>query len=109
MSAGEPPPTLPDGLPPVARAVRLGGGDGVVVSTSGRGERFGESSLPFAQLASRLYIFHVDPSMPGDPQAVPDTEVAEVVDRVHRTWGAERRAVDQLQAQPHPDDGPLGG
>ncbi|GGO53750.1 hypothetical protein GCM10012287_41140 [Streptomyces daqingensis] len=31
-------------------------GDGVVVSTAGNGERFGEASLPFDQFASRLHV-----------------------------------------------------
>jgi hypothetical protein len=36
-------------------------GNGVEVSTYGHGERNGEASLPFADFASRLYIFHADP------------------------------------------------
>ncbi len=40
-------------------------GDDVVVSTSRKGERFGEASWPFEQFASRLYIFHFDPPRTG--------------------------------------------
>jgi hypothetical protein len=65
-------------------------GDGVVVSTSGHGERFGESSLPFPEFASRLYIFHFDPLEPGSPTAVEAEAVADCAARVRRTWGAER-------------------
>ncbi len=75
-------------------------GDGLIVSTSGSGERFGESSLPFGELASRLYIYHVDPLEQGDPEAVPDEEIAAIVDRVHRTWGADRHPTSGLQAHP---------
>ena len=75
-------------------------GDDVVVSTSGLGERPGESSLPFEELASRLYIFHVDPLEQGDAAAVPDAEVAAIIARVHRTWGAQRRPTAGLQAEP---------
>lgn len=65
-------------------------GDGVTVSTAGCGERFGESSLPFEQLASRLYIFHYDPLEYGEPADVPQDALDRVVAMVHRTWGATR-------------------
>lgn len=65
-------------------------GDGVVVSTEGNGERFGEASLPFAQFASRLYIFHLDPQEEGAPVDVPATELDEVKGYLRRSWGAER-------------------
>ncbi|MEX1197902.1 MAG: hypothetical protein WEB57_08595 [Pseudohongiellaceae bacterium] len=65
-------------------------GNGVVVSTAGRGERFGEASLPFEEFASRLYIFHFDPLEPGDPRVVDGERLREVVDLVHRSWGRDR-------------------
>ncbi len=65
-------------------------GQGVVVSTAGHGERFGESSLPFDQFASRLYIFHYDPLEPGFPATVGRTELDAVIERVHQSWGADR-------------------
>ncbi|MFD7009973.1 hypothetical protein [Rhodococcus jostii] len=65
-------------------------GDGVVVSTAGHGERFGESSLPFEQFASRLYIFHFDPLEPGEVAGVTRSELDRVVGHIHRSWGADR-------------------
>jgi len=67
-------------------------GHGVVVSTHGHGERFGESSLPFPELASRLYIFHDDPvEQPrgGDVQ-LPAEELAEVKEMALASWAAAR-------------------
>jgi hypothetical protein len=65
-------------------------GDGVVVSTAGHGERFGEASLPFEQFASRLYIFHFDPLEPGERAAVTQTELDRVLGYLQRSWGADR-------------------
>ncbi len=66
-------------------------GDDVVVSTSDRGERFGESSLPFVQFASRLYIFHHDPLEGGEKTQVTDQELTEVKHYIERSWGADRQ------------------
>ncbi|WP_010542176.1 hypothetical protein [Dietzia alimentaria] len=65
-------------------------GDGVVVSTAGHGERFGESSLPFEQFASRLYIFHFDPLEPGETSSVTQDEIDQATGYLHRSWGADR-------------------
>ncbi|MDV8002804.1 hypothetical protein R4P08_16325 [Rhodococcus sp. IEGM 1408] len=65
-------------------------GDGVVVSTAGSGERFGESSLSFEQFASRLYIFHFDALEPGETGSVTAAEIGRVTELIHRTWGADR-------------------
>lgn len=65
-------------------------GDGVLVSTAGSSERFGEASLPFEEFASRLYIFHFDPLEPGDLASVTMEELQRVIDRVHQSWGADR-------------------
>lgn len=62
-------------------------GRGVVVSVSGCGEIPGESSLPFAQFASRLYAFHFHAMEGGDPEAVPDAVVAAVTEESKLTWG----------------------
>ncbi len=78
-------------------------GDGIQVSTSGRSERFGEASLPFEEFASRLYIFHYDPLEPGDLSAVLSEDVVRVVERVHRSWGANRLPTEAVQAQNFPD------
>jgi hypothetical protein len=80
-------------------------GDGVVVSTAGSGERFGEGSLPFEQFASRLYIYHVDPFELGDSDRVPAEDVDRVVGYIHRSWGADRLPAGQLQAAPDPTEG----
>ncbi|TCO72235.1 hypothetical protein [Chromatocurvus halotolerans] len=65
-------------------------GNGVVVSTQGHGERFGEASLPFAQLASRLYIFHDDPLEDHVIANIPETEIAEARELAHQSWAADR-------------------
>jgi len=75
-------------------------GDGVQVSTSGFGERFGESSLPFEQFTSRLYIYHYDPLERGEPAEVNDDELGRVIDGVYRSWGIDRVPADTLQAEP---------
>lgn len=65
-------------------------GDGTVVSTGGCGERYGESSLSFAEFASRLYIFHFDPLEPGEPEAVDGPMIDDCAARVRRTWAVDR-------------------
>jgi len=75
-------------------------GDDVVVSTSRKGERFGEASLPFEQFASRLYIFHFDPLEHGEPADVGEEELERVISRVHRSWGRDRLPAEALQAEP---------
>ena len=66
-------------------------GDGVVVSTHGHGERFGEASLPFPELASRLYIFHDDPiQMQTDVIELPREELDRVRDMALKSWAAQR-------------------
>ncbi|MDP4531575.1 hypothetical protein Q9252_05410 [Marinobacter salarius] len=75
-------------------------GDDVVVSTSRKGERFGEASLPFEQFASRLYIFHFDPLERGEPADVGEEELERVISRVHRSWGRDRLPAEALQAEP---------
>ncbi len=66
-------------------------GNGVVVSTSGNGERFGEASLPFEQFASRLYIFHYDPLEPGDSDSVDAEPLQRVIEMINQSWGAARQ------------------
>jgi hypothetical protein len=80
------------------------GGD-LQVSTASKGERFGESSLPFEQFASRVYIFHFDPLERGEPADVAEEELARVIDRVHQSWGRDRLPAAALQAEP-PATGP---
>ncbi|MGW0892962.1 hypothetical protein [Saccharopolyspora sp. NPDC002578] len=77
-------------------------GDGVVVSTAGNGERFGEASLPFDQFASRVYIFHVDPLERGEPERVPSADVARIIGYLERSWGRDRLSPGTLQAAEAP-------
>ncbi|MGO1625731.1 MAG: hypothetical protein ACTHXI_01360 [Halomonadaceae bacterium] len=75
-------------------------GDGVVVSTAGSGERFGEASLPFEQFASRLYIYHYDTLEHGELATVSGDELSRVKGYISRSWGAERLPAGGLQADP---------
>ncbi len=61
-------------------------GQDMICSTQGKGERFGEASLPFAQFASRLYVFHYDPLEVGDREAVPAEEVDLVCELGETSW-----------------------
>ncbi|MEQ9394760.1 hypothetical protein [Haliea sp.] len=79
-------------------------GDGIRVSTAGNGERFGESSLPFEEFASRLYIFHYDPLERGELAQVAQEELDRVIARIHHSWGADRIPAAEMQAS----EGPLG-
>jgi hypothetical protein len=63
-------------------------GHGVVVSTQGHGERFGEGSLPFGQFASRLYLFHDDGLSPIASSPVPEEETAEAERLGRESWAA---------------------
>ncbi|HJK96912.1 MAG TPA: hypothetical protein RMF84_06805 [Polyangiaceae bacterium LLY-WYZ-14_1] len=65
-------------------------GRDVMVATEGSGERFGEGSLPIAEFASRLYLFHYDPLERGDLASVPAAEIARVTAMARDTWAAER-------------------
>jgi hypothetical protein len=73
-------------------------GDGVAVSTAGKGERFGEASLPFEQFLSRLYIYHYDPLEPGELANVSGADLDEVMGYIRRSWGAGRLSTEELQA-----------
>lgn len=80
-------------------------GDEVVVSTAGKGERFGEASLPFEQFASRLYIYHYDPLERGEPADVGEDELQRVIDRIYNSWGRDRVPANvSLQAEPPPSE-----
>jgi len=78
-------------------------GDDVVVSTADHGERFGEASLPMAQFASRLYLFHYDPLEGGELAQVPQEELEEIKGYLYRRWGADRIAEMDYQAAPTHD------
>lgn len=82
-------------------------GDGVKVSTSGHGERFGEASLPFSQFVSRLYIYHYDPLERGELATVTEDELNTVKRYLQQSWGAERLPATELQANEGPHQSPL--
>ena len=65
-------------------------GHDVVVSTEGSGERFGESSLPIEQFASRLYLFHFDPLEHGVPGDVPADEIDRIAALARSSWAKDR-------------------
>jgi len=67
-------------------------GNGAQVSIGGNGERHGEASLPFAELASRLYIFHDDSIVPATGEDVPAEAVDAVVLMAEASWAASRIA-----------------
>lgn len=64
-------------------------GQGIHCATQGNGERFGEASLPIAEFASRLFVFHYDPLEAGDTAAVPPADVAQTVALGRDSWAAE--------------------
>ncbi|WP_106230379.1 hypothetical protein [Halomonas ventosae] len=65
-------------------------GQGIVTSTQGHGELYGEASLPVAQFASRLYVFHYDPLEKGEPADVPDDEVYRAMGLARDSWASGR-------------------
>ncbi|MDQ2070686.1 hypothetical protein [Natronospira bacteriovora] len=65
-------------------------GMGVVTSTEGHGEIPGESSLPFRQFASRLYVYHFNEREIGDINAIPAEDIAEIVNLARESWAAEK-------------------
>ena len=72
-------------------------GGGVVVSTHGKGERFGEASLPFEQFLSRLYIYHDDPVDVHNPAVIPPQLLARTRDMALASW-AQGRIQTELAA-----------
>lgn len=66
-------------------------GHGIVVSTQGNGERFGEASLPFAQFASRLYIFHDDGLKTASEVPIEEDQIATIRDLALRSWALGRQ------------------
>ncbi|PXX92404.1 hypothetical protein DIT71_04185 [Marinobacter vulgaris] len=63
-------------------------GQGITCSTRGNGEIRGEASLPVAEFASRLYAFHYDTLELGDLTAIPEAEVAKVMELGYGSWAA---------------------
>lgn len=79
-------------------------GHGVVVSTHGHGERYGESSLPFPQLASRLYIYHSDPAEEIVLPDLPADELQAVLDMAHASWAKDRVQPADTGDGPYPGE-----
>ncbi|MDZ7643624.1 MAG: hypothetical protein U5K76_04945 [Woeseiaceae bacterium] len=69
-------------------------GQGIVASTSDHGEWEGESSLPFEQFLSRLYVFHYKLVEIGDPDAVPAEAIARIRTAVAESWAEDRAWLD---------------
>lgn len=63
-------------------------GQGINCSTQSHGERYGEASLPFAEFASRLCVFHYDSRELGDISVVPETDVARATELGRDSWAA---------------------
>jgi len=65
-------------------------GQGIVTSTQGYGELYGEASLPVAEFVSRLYVFHYDPLEKGEPADVPTSEVDRAMTLARQSWATGR-------------------
>lgn len=63
-------------------------GQGIVTSTLGNGELYGEASLPVAQFASRLYVFHYDPLKKGEPADIPTDDVDRAKGLAQDSWAS---------------------
>jgi hypothetical protein len=66
-------------------------GQGIITATQGHDEEYGEASLPVAEFASRLYVFHYDPLEMGDPEKVSGEEVARVAELGKTSWAKNRQ------------------
>ena len=64
-------------------------GQGIVTTTEGHGELPGEASLPFAEFASRLFVYHYDPLEHGNADRVSDEELERIVTLAYDSWGKE--------------------
>jgi len=65
-------------------------GQGIVTSTQGHGELYGEASLPVAEFASRLYVFHYDPLEKGEPGDIPADDVKQAMHLAQNSWALGR-------------------
>lgn len=66
-------------------------GGGVVVSTSGNGERNGEGSLEFGHFLSRVYLFHDEPLRDGQTlKCVSSAEICLLREQATESWAADR-------------------
>ncbi|OOE57216.1 hypothetical protein, partial [Salinivibrio sp. IB282] len=67
----------------------------VVVSTQGRGEQYGEASLPFEQFLSRLYLYHDDTIQVGIKRPLPSDALNEIKRMAVESWAKDR--IDKAQ------------
>ena len=65
-------------------------GNGILVSTAGNGEFYGESSVPIGDFASRLYIFHTDADQQLEKAPVSRDEIEAVRQKIVESWGRDR-------------------
>ena len=65
-------------------------GQDIITSTQGHGELYGEASLPVAEFASRLYVFHYDPLEKGEPGDIPTDEVNRAMQLAQTSWAQGR-------------------
>lgn len=70
-------------------------GLGVVTSTCDHGEQEGESSLPFEQFASRLYVYHYKARELGNAEAVPQDIIEGIRSAVAASWAQGRAGLDE--------------
>ncbi len=66
-------------------------GNGVVVSTSGQGERYGEGSLEFEAFLSRVYLFHDEPLRSRSGSEADPALIAKVRTLAVASWAADRQ------------------
>lgn len=63
-------------------------------TVAGHGERYGESSLPFYQFASRVYAFHYLDAHLDDPQSIPADKVDQIIAMARSSWGESYTWID---------------
>jgi hypothetical protein len=70
-------------------------GQGIKPSVYGHGEMPGESSLPFEELAARIYAFHYNPlTMNNEAPEIPEKLIDKVYALARESWGREYVWVD---------------
>lgn len=70
-------------------------GQDIKPSVFGHGEKHGESSLPFEEMAARIYAFHYNPlTVHNETTEVPDEQIDKVYDLARNSWGRAYLWVD---------------
>ncbi|ODQ00651.1 hypothetical protein [Salinivibrio sp. SS2] len=77
-------------------------GHDVVVSTQGKGEQYGEASLPFEQFLSRLYLYHDDTIAVGTPTEFPDDAIGRIKQLALDSWAKDRHIASASPAAAAP-------